>query len=273
MADGGLADLVAPVSRRDADGASRAEPPRLGGRLVELAGWLATAQGGEAPRPLARIRVVLPGESIPPGLSELCDLVGAGLAAAKLPEGPAENLARGGVALADAEADAGTDLLVASSPYEVPSIAVSALVGLLATKDASLVTDAGLDDASWMVACAQVRDEMRRVRPVLADQLALLDALRMNETAYLAGLLLGAAARRTPVLLDGVLAAAAALIAQRASFRAVDWWLAGDLSTHPAHALALQRLSLVPLTELAGPPSATGLGLLAVPLLRAAAIT
>jgi NaMN:DMB phosphoribosyltransferase len=271
VADGGLANLVGPIGRRDAAGTSRAAPGSTG-RLGELAGWLATAQGRETPRPLERIRVLRAGDrSAGDRLSGLCQLVGAELMAEELPGGSPADLVQVGAALADAEADAGTDLLVATMPYEAPGVTTSALIGLLATKDASLVTDTGLDDASWMVACAQVRDEIRRNRPVLADQLALLDAVGSPETGYLTGLLLGAAARRTPVLLAGVGVTAAALVAHRASFRAADWWLAGDVSTHPAHAPALQRLSLSPLTELAAPPADIGVGLLAVPLLRAAA--
>ena len=64
--------------------------------------------------------------------------------------------------------------------------------------------------------------------------------------------------------------AAAALVAARLAFRAADWWLAGNLSPDPAHALALARLSLEPVLDL-GLRGDDGTGaLLAVPVLRAA---
>ena len=83
--------------------------------------------------------------------------------------------------------------------------------------------------------CAVIRDAMRRARPVLGDQVALLATAGGADLAVGTGLLLGAAARRTPVVLDGVVSAAAALVAQRIAFRAVDWWLAGHRTGDPAH--------------------------------------
>jgi nicotinate-nucleotide--dimethylbenzimidazole phosphoribosyltransferase len=72
------------------------------------------------------------------------------------------------------------------------------------------------------------------------------------------------------VVLDGVATAAAALVAQRVAFRAVDWWVASHRSPEPAHALALDRLSLQPLLDLSiRAEDGTG-ALLAVHVLRAA---
>ena len=130
---------------------------------------------------------------------------------------------------------------------------------------------ATIDDALWMRRCAAVRDTMRRGRPILADHVGLLAAVGGADLAAMTGLLLQAAARRTPVLLDGVATAAAALVAQRMAFRSSDWWAAAHRSPEPAHDLALDRLGLEPLLDL-GIRAEDGTGaLLAVPLLRAAA--
>jgi nicotinate-nucleotide--dimethylbenzimidazole phosphoribosyltransferase len=179
----------------------------------------------------------------------------------------------GGVAMADDEVDNGTDLLVLADVGRGVGTVASALVGALTKRDASVVTSRGaaIDDARWMRRCAVVRDTMRRGRPVLGDQVALLAAIGGPDLATATGLLLGAAARRTPVVLDGIATAAAALVAQRMSFRAVDWWLAGHRSPEPAHAIALDRLGLRPVLDL-GIRREDGTGaLLAVPVLRAAA--
>jgi len=131
----------------------------------------------------------------------------------------------------------------------------------------------GIDDATWMRKCAAVRDAMRRGRPVLGDQMDVLATVGGADIAAMTGFLLRAAARRTPVLLDGVVSGACALVAQRAAFRAVDWWLAGHRSTEPAHALAIERLGLEPVLDL-GLHLGEGTGaLLAVPLVRAAGAT
>jgi nicotinate-nucleotide--dimethylbenzimidazole phosphoribosyltransferase len=74
-------------------------------------------------------------------------------------------------------------------------------------------------------------------------------------------------------VLDGVVSGACALVGQRITFRAPDWWLAGHRSSEPAHALALTRLSLEPLLDL-GLRLGEGTGaLLAVPIVKAAAVT
>ena len=50
-----------------------------------------------------------------------------------------------------------------------------------------------------------------------------------------------------PVILDGVVSAACALVGQRVAFRAPDWWLAGHDSGEPGQAKALDRMALEPL--------------------------
>lgn len=189
----------------------------------------------------------------------------------------AETLAavRAGVAVADEEIDSGADLLVTGDMGIGNTTPAAVLVGLLTRNDASLVVGrgTGIDDGTWMRKCAAVRDAMRRGRPALGDQVELLARVAGPDFAAMTGFLLQAAARRTPVVLDGLVSGACALVAQRAAFRAVDWWLAGHRSTEPAHALALDRLGLSPVLEM-GLRLGEGTGaLLAVPLLRAAGRT
>jgi nicotinate-nucleotide--dimethylbenzimidazole phosphoribosyltransferase len=177
-----------------------------------------------------------------------------------------------GVTIADRAIDTGADLLVLADVGVGSTTAAEALVGLLTGNDASRVIGrgSGIDDATWMRKCAAIRDAMRRARPVMGDQVRLLATAGGADLAAGTGLLLGAAARRTPVLLDGVVSAAAALVAQRIAFRSVDWWLAGHRSGDPAHELALDRLSLEPLVDL-GIHVGEGVGAVAaVPLLRTA---
>jgi nicotinate-nucleotide--dimethylbenzimidazole phosphoribosyltransferase len=82
---------------------------------------------------------------------------------------------------------------------------------------------------------------------------------------------LGAAAHRIPVLLDGVSAGAAALAAVAIAPDAAGYCLAGHRSAEPGHTLALAGLGLDPLLEL-GMRLGEGTGaLLALPVLQAAA--
>ena len=86
----------------------------------------------------------------------------------------------------------------------------------------------------------------------------------------MAGFCAQAAIRRTPVLLDGVVVTAAALVAERMAPGARSWWQAGHRSPEPAHALALAELGLEPIVDL-GMRLGEGTGAaVALPILRAA---
>ena len=275
-----LAELSAAIERPD-DGARREardllDPDGTGGRLVDLAVWLAGAQSQVSAVPPARPRLLVLADTAPARTVQVAVDTGVDLrvvgtremATGNRDEALAAVLA--GVALADEEVDGGADLLVLALPDPDLAVPVASLVGLLTKADASAVTATGQDDASWMVACAATRDTMRRGRPRMADHVDLLATVGTGDLAVATGVLLQAAARRTPVVLDGPAAAAAALVAARLAFRAAGWWLAGNLSPDPAHSLALARLSLEPVLDL-GLRGDDGTGaLLAVPVMRAA---
>ncbi|NMO92119.1 5,6-dimethylbenzimidazole synthase [Actinomycetospora sp. TBRC 11914] len=112
---------------------------------------------------------------------------------------------------------------------------------------------------------------LRSELPADADPLGALAAVGGLEIAGIAGLLLGGAALRTPVVVDGVVAGAAALVAAAMAPTASHAWLAGHRSVEPAHTLALTHLGLEPLLDL-GLRVGEGTGaLLAAPLVAAAA--
>jgi nicotinate-nucleotide--dimethylbenzimidazole phosphoribosyltransferase len=174
--------------------------------------------------------------------------------------------------LADAEVDAGADLLVPALIGAGHSTPAAVLVAALTGADAASVTGrgSGIDDAGWTVKCAAVRDALRLARPVLADQFELLATSGGPDFAAATGFILQAAARRTPVLLDGVGATACALLAQRIAFRTPEWCLAAQLSPEPAQQKALDRLSLEPLLDFKVRAGAGCGALLALPLVRSA---
>jgi nicotinate-nucleotide--dimethylbenzimidazole phosphoribosyltransferase len=131
----------------------------------------------------------------------------------------------------------------------------------------------GIDDATWMTKCAAVRDAARRGRGATGDMIGLLAACGGADIAAMSGFLVQSAVRRTPVLLDGVVSCAAALVAQRVAHRTRLWWMAGHRSPEPAQAAALERLRLVPLVD-HGMRLGEGTGaLVALPTLRAAQTT
>ncbi|MFD3502213.1 nicotinate-nucleotide--dimethylbenzimidazole phosphoribosyltransferase [Streptomyces sp. NPDC058678] len=179
-----------------------------------------------------------------------------------------------GIAVADEEADSGTDLVVLGDVSVGGTTAAGTLIAALCGTDASVVTGRGgqaIDDLAWMRKCAAIRDALRRARPVLGDQLQLLATVGGADLAALTGFLLQSAVRKMPVILDGVVVAACALVGQRIAFRAPDWWLAGQNSGEPGQTKALDRMALEPLLD-HGVTVGEGAGaLLALPLVQAAA--
>jgi nicotinate-nucleotide--dimethylbenzimidazole phosphoribosyltransferase len=108
----------------------------------------------------------------------------------------------------------------------------------------------GVDDAGLARKIAVVERMLAVNRPDPADPVAVLAAVGGFELGVLAGLALGSAAERVPVVLDGFVTAAAALVAARLAPRAVDAMIAGHRSPEPGHALVLDELGLEPLLDL-----------------------
>jgi nicotinate-nucleotide--dimethylbenzimidazole phosphoribosyltransferase len=187
----------------------------------------------------------------------------------------AERALGAGMAIADEEVDAGADLLVPGDMGIGNTTPAAVLVAALTGAELASVVGrgTGIDDRVWMRKAAAVRDALRRTRPVLGDPVQVLATAGGADFAAMTGFLLQAAVRRTPVVLDGVVSGACALVAHRIAFRASDWWLAGHRSTEPAHAQALDRLGLDPIVDL-GLRLGEGTGaLVALPVLAAAGAT
>ncbi len=180
-----------------------------------------------------------------------------------------------GVAIADEEVDAGADLLIPGDMGIGNTTTAAVLVGTVLALEPTAVTGrgTGLDDVGWMRKVTVVRDAMRRARPRRYDPIDLLSASGGADIAAMTGFLVEAAARRTPVLLDGVVSGAAAVLAREMCYDAASWWLAGHRSTEPAQQAALTALDLEPLVDL-GLRLGEGSGaLVALPVLRSAVVT
>ncbi|WP_432546670.1 nicotinate-nucleotide--dimethylbenzimidazole phosphoribosyltransferase [Kineococcus sp. SYSU DK004] len=181
---------------------------------------------------------------------------------------------RTGAGIADTEVDEGADLLVLGDLGVGATTVAAALVAACLRKNAVDVVGrgSGVDDDAWMRKTAAVRDATRRARKLATRPVALLQAVGSPDVAAAVGFLLRASARRTPVLLDGAVSLAAALVASRGVPGAEGWWRVGARTAEPAQALAAERLKLTPLLDLgAGRGGGTG-ALAAVPLLRAAQV-
>ena len=177
--------------------------------------------------------------------------------------------------IADEEIDAGADLLIAGDMGIGNTTAATTLVAALTGAEPVVVVGrgTGIDDLGWMRKTGAVRDSLYRARTVTGDPLGLLRVCGGADLAAMAGFLAQAAVRRTPVLLDGLVATAAALVAENLAPGARAWWQAGHRSTEPAHSLALSQLGLEPIIDL-GMRLGEGTGAaVALPIVRAAIAT
>jgi len=157
-----------------------------------------------------------------------------------------------GVTIADEEVDRGADLLIAGDMGIGNTTPAAVLVAALTGTEPVAVVGrgTGIDDAGWMRKAAAIRDALRRARPLVADPLALVRTAGGADIAAMAGFLAQAAVRRTPVILDGVVVGAAAMLAEELAPGARQWWVAGHRSVEPAHTLALEHLELAPILDL-----------------------
>ena len=87
-------------------------------------------------------------------------------------------------------------------------------------------------------------------QPDPADALDVLAKVGGFEIGGLAGLILGAASMRKPVLIDGFISTAGALIAQRLAPTAAEYMIAAHRSMEPGHGIALGLLGKEPLLDL-----------------------
>jgi nicotinate-nucleotide--dimethylbenzimidazole phosphoribosyltransferase len=129
----------------------------------------------------------------------------------------------------------------------------------------------GIDDPTHARKVQVVERALALHRPDPADPVGVLSAVGGLEHAALAGFVLGGAAARVPVLLDGVIAGAAALVAAALAPDVTAACIAGHRSAEPGHRHALQRLGLAPLIDLDLRLGEGSGALLALPLLQSAA--
>jgi nicotinate-nucleotide--dimethylbenzimidazole phosphoribosyltransferase len=128
----------------------------------------------------------------------------------------------------------------------------------------------GIDDPTLARKVAAVEAGLARM-PDRDDPLAVLASLGGLEIAALTGFIVGGAAARVPVVVDGVIAGAALLTAARLVPGVVQFCFAGHRSTEPAASVVLEALDLEPLLDLELRLGEGSGACLALPVLEAAA--
>lgn len=178
-----------------------------------------------------------------------------------------------GIEVAQELVAAGHGCLLTGDMGIANTTASAALIAAFTGRDPAEVTGrgTGIDDDTLARKTAVVRAALALHAPDPADPVSVLAAVGGLEHAALAGFVLGAAAARIPVVLDGVTAGAAALAAAALAPACLAACVAGHLSAEPGHTVALAALGLRPLVDL-GLRLGEGTGaVLALPLVQASA--
>jgi NaMN:DMB phosphoribosyltransferase len=273
------------------------------GMLAESVAFIAGVQAHPYPRPILSTRVVLvvgshaggavagsapdPGKSIP--LQQLASAAGAGIvtlewqpAAAAIEFEDAitskqlDAAMRAGWAEAERAADEGIELLILAAGGPGATAAAIAVISAISGYETSallgrVVTPSGLyDDNAWMTRAVALRDAMHRVRHRDGDPRTVLAALGGADLAAATGLLLGAASRRLPVMIDGPVGAAAAMVANDFAPSVRRWLMLPDHGRNVAVIVAAEALELRPWLDLCLDLGEGATSLSALPLLQMA---
>jgi nicotinate-nucleotide--dimethylbenzimidazole phosphoribosyltransferase len=177
-----------------------------------------------------------------------------------------------GAQLAAELAAAGTGCLLTGDMGIGNTTPSAALIAALTGRAAAGVTGrgTGIDDERWAKKVRVVEAAVSGLGGS-ADPLEILAAVGGLEIAALAGFVVGGAAARLPVILDGVIAGAAALVAVALVPHCSGYLFAGHRSTEPGATAVLEHLGLEPLVDL-GLRLGEGTGAcLALPILQGAA--
>ncbi|MBI2562768.1 MAG: nicotinate-nucleotide--dimethylbenzimidazole phosphoribosyltransferase [candidate division NC10 bacterium] len=178
-----------------------------------------------------------------------------------------------GIAVALEERSRGLDLVATGDMGIGNTTAASAITAVLTGCTPVQVTGpgTGLEPARITQKTRVIGKALERHRPDPQDAVDVLSKVGGFEIGGLAGVILGAAAHRIPVVLDGFIAGAAALLAVRLAPEAGAFLIAGHRSAEPGHRIALKALELEPLLELELRLGEGTGAVLAMPLVEAAA--
>ena len=204
--------------------------------------------------------------------------VKCGLGTANFALGPAippasldEAIAAGGAAFAAVRLRYPFDILALGEMGIANTTSAAALVAAFARKPAASVVGrgTGIDDARLARKIAVIETALARIDDFSWRRIA--SEVGGYEIVGLAGTILRAAQERIPIVLDGYIVSAAALIARAIAPESIAYCIAAHRSREPGHAIALELLGLRPLFDLdLALGEATGAAL-AFPLIEAAA--
>jgi nicotinate-nucleotide--dimethylbenzimidazole phosphoribosyltransferase len=157
-----------------------------------------------------------------------------------------------GVSVAEEAVESGTEIFITGEMGIGNTTASAAVLCALEgiAPEAAVGRGTGIGDERLRHKTAVVSRALQIHAPEREDAIDVLSKVGGLEIAGLAGLILGAAAARVPVVLDGFISGAAALVAKALAPESVHYMIASHVSDEQGHKLMLERLGLEALLDL-----------------------
>lgn len=146
----------------------------------------------------------------------------------------------------------GCDLFIAGEMGIANTTPATAIASVLLAADPAQITGrgTGIDDAALAHKIEVIRQGIERHQIALTSPLRTLQYLGGFEIAAIAGAYIAAAQAGLPILIDGFISSAAALVAVKHNPSVRDWMLFAHASAEPGHATMMQALAAKPLLDL-----------------------
>jgi nicotinate-nucleotide--dimethylbenzimidazole phosphoribosyltransferase len=157
-----------------------------------------------------------------------------------------------GIKIIEGEITQGLDLVATGEMGIGNTTAASAIIAAITGRSVADVTGrgTGIDQEKWQHKVAVIERALAVNHPDPTEPVDVLAKIGGYEIAGLVGVILGAAAQRLPIVIDGFISGAAALVATELCPQVRDYLIAAHNSVEVGHRLVLERMELIPLLNL-----------------------
>ncbi len=157
-----------------------------------------------------------------------------------------------GIEIFENEFGGGVDIIGIGEMGIANTTAASAITAIIAKEKVENVTGrgTGIDEAGLKNKITVIKTAIKINKPDSEDPIDILSKVGGFEIGGLAGVILAAASRKTPVVIDGFISGAAALIAYKLEPKTKDYMFASHCSVEIGHKAILKYLGLRPILDL-----------------------
>ncbi len=157
-----------------------------------------------------------------------------------------------GIGIFEAELKKGIDIICTGDMGIGNTTSSSAITAVITGKPVEEITGngTGIDDKALLHKIKVIKKALEVNRPDAGDAIDVLARVGGFEIAGLAGMILAAASKRVPVIIDGFISGAAALIAYKIEPKAKEYMIASHCSVEKGHSVILEYLGLKPVLNL-----------------------